>query len=373
MRLLVLVVDRDDDLGRKTPLRGPVVGREALVDAAQALALSDPEESDANAMFAAVHEYDKIARDLGAYDAEAVDVALITGHQRVGSKSDTLLAHQFDEVLEQTRSDAIILVSDGAEDESIMPILGSRVRINGVRRVVIKQAKNLEGFVYLMARLMNDEKLQHRFFIPLAILLVAAGVSVLFEQPGLFISAALILVAAIILIQVFKWQEPIEQFFSGLMKEARAGKVALLAALVSLSLVLVGGWRTLERMPSQEWDTQTEYAVLFGDAIFLWVAGAILVTLVGRAMDQRIRSGAVPPRYWQAIIFFLAAAVLVDLLLDLAVQWTKDELNLRTVEGGSIDLNLLTRALFSGFLFFSGLIAIRYFHGIEAQQQSRLE
>ncbi len=48
MVTLVLAIDRDNDLGRKTGIRSPVIGREANLAAAQELGLADPEESDTN-------------------------------------------------------------------------------------------------------------------------------------------------------------------------------------------------------------------------------------------------------------------------------------------------------------------------------------
>ena len=41
MSLLVIAIDRDNDLGRKTGIRSPVVGREANVKASLELGLSD--------------------------------------------------------------------------------------------------------------------------------------------------------------------------------------------------------------------------------------------------------------------------------------------------------------------------------------------
>jgi len=59
---LVLCVDRDDDLGTKAKVVSPVVGREAAISAATKLALADPEEADANAIFAAVRKYDELMK-----------------------------------------------------------------------------------------------------------------------------------------------------------------------------------------------------------------------------------------------------------------------------------------------------------------------
>ena len=55
---LVVCVDRDDDLGRKAGVNGPVIGRANVVDAAMRLGTADPEDADTNAMFAAVRLYD---------------------------------------------------------------------------------------------------------------------------------------------------------------------------------------------------------------------------------------------------------------------------------------------------------------------------
>ena len=52
-RILVLYVDRDDDIGVKAKIKTPIIGREDNLKAALSFALSDPEDSDVNALFAA--------------------------------------------------------------------------------------------------------------------------------------------------------------------------------------------------------------------------------------------------------------------------------------------------------------------------------
>jgi putative membrane protein len=59
-RTLVLCVDRDDDLGVKAGIETPVIGREKNINAAVSLALRDPEEPDANAIFEAVRIFDRL-------------------------------------------------------------------------------------------------------------------------------------------------------------------------------------------------------------------------------------------------------------------------------------------------------------------------
>ena len=59
-RILILCVDRDGDLEVKAGIKTPLLGRTANLDGAVALALKDPEEPDANAMFEAVRLYDRL-------------------------------------------------------------------------------------------------------------------------------------------------------------------------------------------------------------------------------------------------------------------------------------------------------------------------
>ena len=63
-RILVLCVDRDDDLGVKGGIKTPVLGRKENIKAATALILRDPEEPDANAMFEAIRIYDRLSEEV---------------------------------------------------------------------------------------------------------------------------------------------------------------------------------------------------------------------------------------------------------------------------------------------------------------------
>src|SRR5205823_6437131 len=63
MKILVLCVDRDDDIGVKTGIKTPLIGREANLNAATKLGLADPEDSDVNALLSAISTYDGLVRD----------------------------------------------------------------------------------------------------------------------------------------------------------------------------------------------------------------------------------------------------------------------------------------------------------------------
>ena len=105
VRTLVLTVDRDNDLGVKAAIRGPVLGRKPTITAAIKLGIADPEESDTNAILGALHHYDRLIENVDSNDE--VEVAILTGDVRVGPRSDRAIASQLDEVIKEFQPDAI--------------------------------------------------------------------------------------------------------------------------------------------------------------------------------------------------------------------------------------------------------------------------
>jgi putative membrane protein len=166
-RILVLSIDRDNDLYDKVKVSGPVIGKQANVEAATKLVLKDPEETDANTIFEAVRIYDSISKESN------VEIATLTGDKSLGYFADREVAKQLDSVLRNFRADSCILVSDGASDEQVIPIIQSRVKIDSVKLVVMKQAKELEKtYFVLLEKLKEPHYARIIFGIPALLILI---------------------------------------------------------------------------------------------------------------------------------------------------------------------------------------------------------
>ena len=125
---LVICIDRDNDIGEKTGINGPVIGIKDNLKAANELLMADPEDSDANTIFAAV----KLAKEL------KTEVVTITGHRKVGVKSDKIITKQLEKVSEKTKKKKAVLVTDGAEDEFVIPLIRNRFDIVSIKRIIVK-------------------------------------------------------------------------------------------------------------------------------------------------------------------------------------------------------------------------------------------
>ncbi len=141
-RLLVLCVDRDGDLEAKTKVKTPTLGRKVNLDAATSLALVDPEEADANAMFEALRVYDHLTKHKQPH--EDFEIATISGSELLGIEADRKLVRELNQVLSGFPANSVILVTDGYSDESVLPLVESRVPVTSVRRIVIKHSARLE-------------------------------------------------------------------------------------------------------------------------------------------------------------------------------------------------------------------------------------
>jgi putative membrane protein len=152
-RILILCVDRDGDIETKAGIKTPLLGRTANLDAAVSLALRDPEEPDANAMFEAVRLFDRLESE--KQPAESFEVATISGLERGGVGADRKLVAELSSLLDSFSADEVILVSDGYSDEAILPLVESRVPVSSVRRIVVKHSESIEETAALFSRYMR--------------------------------------------------------------------------------------------------------------------------------------------------------------------------------------------------------------------------
>ncbi len=173
-KVLILSVDRDNDIGMKAGIEGPIVGREKILDAAVKLAIKDPAESDMNVLFDVIKLYDEYQDQF-----KALEVAALTGDKEVGVKSDAAISGQLDTVLKEFDAEAVIFVSDGREDENVIPIVQSKVEILSKERLIIQQSESIEDTYFILQKylgsLLEDKKTAGLVFgLPGVIILILA-------------------------------------------------------------------------------------------------------------------------------------------------------------------------------------------------------
>jgi putative membrane protein len=337
LKTLILCVDRDDDLGEKGHVTTPVIGRRRNVEAAMALGLADPEDSDTNALFAAVHLYDQELPKLKGQDQ--VEVATIAGHKKLGLQADRKIAAELEAVLDAVRPDDVILVSDGAEDEQILPLLNSRAKVSHVHRSIVKQAPRLEGMYYVITRLLDDEKQSKRFVLPFAIVLLVWGIAYLLGMQNYAWGATLAIVGLWLLVHAMKWESRVAAFFHDLGEGIRSGKLSLLANLVMLLLIAAGvlfGLRVESdhQAPSHVLiqNPTLYHTLLFLQAFLPYMVAGFLVRAAGTLFDSWARDANAGSGAWAAACVLVFVGLCGGVLLDISVDVleAKDLLHIAT-------------------------------------------
>ncbi len=310
MKLLILVVDRDDDLGNKVGITTPVIGRENCLKAAMAMGLKDPEESDTNSIFSGISIYDKYIES--GVEAE---VAVICGDINVGIKSDQTLAAQLDDVLSKVEPGSAILVSDGAEDEFIYPILASRIHIDGIKRVIVKQSRNIESFYYMIARSMQDEKVRRKFVLPIALALIVFSTFYMLTQifnnlifvrdvdptiPDISLAMVFLTLGFYIIIKAYNLDEPIR----AMSRDAKTAISTIPFVMLAGVIIIAGIIAAFDAIGKSQ---GTIEQILILTSILLWTGVfAIILLGMGRALQVYTKEGDFPWVFFPMVFSILS-------------------------------------------------------------------
>ncbi len=308
---LVLCIDRDNDLYEKAKVAGPIIGREANLEAATKLALADPTEPDANTMFRAIGIYDSIRNE------GPVQVVTLTGSQSLGYSADKEISGQLERVLSDFPADSCIFVSDGASDEQIMPVVRSRMKIDAVEIVVMKQAKELEKTYFVILEKLKEPHYARLIFGAPALILILFAAS---RYLGLGLES----VAAILAIYLGAKAFGIEEMFLRSASAFRfsADKISSIVYLFFLIMLIISAWAAFQRYNEaigMGLDIVKTTALLAKTLANL-LAISFMVLLVGKMIDimnDKEQRRIELPRYG----LWAITTVIVWFVLTIASDW----------------------------------------------------
>jgi putative membrane protein len=304
--VLILCVDRDGDIEVKAGIKTPLLGRNANLDAAVALALKDPEEPDANAMFEAVRLYDQLTSKKEPH--ETFEVASISGTEAGGVTADRKLSSELDNVLESYAATEIVFVSDGYTDEEVFPIIQTRkVPISSVRRIVIKHSESIEETAAVFTKylkLLVDTPRYSRVALGLPGILVTVLaffwiLNVRYNVPIIYYGIAIAtIVGAFLLLKGFGVDRATKKSYTWVKEYSppplpmQIANYTIIAGLLCSIISLYLGFRyvnlTLSQQPITDFvfgisQTPRIIALFIKGAMDLLIIGTILV-LVGRSV-----------------------------------------------------------------------------------------
>jgi putative membrane protein len=245
-RILVLCVDRDDDIGSKGGMETPVVGRDPCINAGVRLAIEDPEDPDANAIFAAIKTYEELLAK--GYSSQ---VALVAGKSNRGIEADEKIGLEIQNVLSEYRADAAVLVSDGEDDETVMPVIQTMIPVISIQRIIIKHSRSVEYSYAVLGRylkMLAYDPRYSKFFLGVpGALLVATSLASFFGLTKEALALVFSILGVAFIIRAFD----IDKALSSLGRPTPTGFIRIFSAFAGILIIVVSVVNGLSSIPNE--------------------------------------------------------------------------------------------------------------------------
>ena len=277
-RLLVICVDRDNDVGEKAGIITPVIGRDECIEAAQRLALEDPEDADSNSIFSAIKTYEDLVSK--GYQVEVVTIA---GVKNRGVQADEKILEETKKVLQAFNADGAVIVSDGEDDESVIPVIQNILPVVSVQRVVMKVSRSVEYSYAVFGKYLKmvayDSKYSKFFLGVPGILLLIGGIASYFDFTTEIFAVLVSILGGAFLIRAFDIDKAWERW----SKPTPMGFIRMFTMVAGILLILSAVPSGIGAVDTELIESDKEIIGKITDKIIIgqFVAGALPILWIG--------------------------------------------------------------------------------------------
>ena len=277
-KLLVICIDRDNDVGEKAGIITPVIGRDACIEAAQRLALEDPEDADSNSIFAAIKTYEDLISK--GYKAEVITVA---GVKSKGVQADEKILEETKKALEKFSANGAVIVSDGEDDESVVPVIQNILPVVSVQRVVMKVSRSVEYSYAVFGKYLKmiayDAKYSKFFLGVPGILLLIGGVATVVGYTTEITAVLASILGGAFLIRAFD----IDKVWSNWAKPTPMGFIRIFTMVTGILLMLSSVPAGVNAIDEKLLESETEILSIFSNEVIIgqFVSGALPILWIG--------------------------------------------------------------------------------------------
>jgi len=277
-KIIIICIDRDDDIGIKCEVETPVIGKDLCSEAGLKLAIEDPEDSDCNAIFGAIKSYEDF-RSKG-FD---VEVSLVAGKYNRGIDGDAKIGEEIDKVLNEYNADGAIIVSDGEDDETVIPLIQGKVPIISIQRIIVKQSRSVEYSYAILGRyiktLVYDPRYS-KFFLGLpGALFITSGLSILFGFSKVAFALGLSILGLAFVIRAFD----IDKSISSLSKPTPSTFIRIFSYFAGTLIILASILNGISHVPPDLIEPHKGIHSILTNKIILedFVSGSITLLWIG--------------------------------------------------------------------------------------------
>lgn len=323
-KTLILVIDRDDDFGSKAKVESPIVGFDKCKDAAVALGIADPEDSDTNALFGGLNYYQENR------DKMDLEIALICGNKTIGALANKRLIEQTKMLIDEIDPDDYVLMTDGAEDnDAFKMLLESNIHLPLIeyRIIRVKQAAGVESAFYYLKNALGEPTKRKRFLAPLSGLLIVISVIYIissFYTSGdiqSFVSRAttsfiVFVIGVVLAIYAYNVPTGISDFIEKWKNEASSGSITVVFFSASLALALVGIVVGIYSTTEVYLEHDSQMILVFIVYSFWFFIFAFMIYAFGAVVNSYLNSGKIKYSFIALILNTVSVGLVVNGILD---------------------------------------------------------
>jgi putative membrane protein len=234
-RVLVACIDRDNDIGKNGGVETPVFGRDQCINAGTRLAIEDPEDADANAIFGAIKIYEELVTK--GYETE---VAIIAGAYNRGIEADEKISSELIAVLSKFKAEGVVIVSDGEDDETVIPLIQAMVPVISIQRIIMRHSRSVEYsyavFGKYVKMLIYDPRYSKFFLGVPGALLIASGFATIFGFTREALAIVLSILGVAFVIRAFD----IDKAIGTLNRTTPSTFIRIFSTFAGIMIILVG-------------------------------------------------------------------------------------------------------------------------------------
>ena len=307
MTTLVCCVDRENEIGASAGVSPPVAGWEAVRSLVVDVGVVEPESTSVNSLLEAL----RVTRELRDDGDDAV-VAVLSGSSESAITADRAIAGQLETLIERFEPTDCIVIIDSVDDERVVPIIESRLQVDAVDRVIVRQARDIESTYYLLKQFLADEELRTTVLVPLGVGLLLIPMLLLWVSPAAALAGVAALFGTAILYKGLGLDTVVGSITESSRQLLYSGRVAIVTYVAAAGLAVVGLFvGALSVSETALVDVGVLSVVAFVHHSVPWLAVAVLTAGVGRLLDELLVAEAVETPYLNLPFVLLSVGIVV--------------------------------------------------------------
>ena len=214
------------------------------------------------------------------YQAEVITVA---GVKSRGVQADEKILEEIKKVLEKFSANGAVIVSDGEDDESVVPVIQNVLPVISVQRVVMKVSRSVEYSYAVFGKYLKmiayDTKYSKFFLGVPGILLLIGGIATVVGYTAEITAVLISILGGAFLIRAFD----IDRAWSNWAKPTPMGFIRIFTMVTGILLMLSSVPAGINSVDEKLLESETEILSVFSNKVIIgqFVSGVLPILWIG--------------------------------------------------------------------------------------------